>query len=37
MFLSKGTDFFVITPNKRIFFFPETENLNLGDFKLLKN
>ena len=30
-FLSEGTDFFVVTPNKRTFFFPETENLNFGD------
>ena len=26
-FLSEGSDVFVITPNRRIFFFPETENL----------
>ena len=32
-----GTDFFVITPNRRTFFFPETENLNFGDGKLLRN
>ena len=31
MFLSEDTDVFVITPNKRTFFFPETENLNFGD------
>ena len=30
-FLSEDTDVFVITPNKRTFFFPETENLNFGD------
>ena len=26
------TNVFVITPNRRTFFFPETENLNFGDF-----
>ena len=31
MFLSESTDVFVITPNRRTFFFPETENLNFGD------
>ena len=31
-FLSENTDVFVITPNRRTFFFPETENLNFGDF-----
>ena len=31
-FLSESTDVFVITPNRRTFFFPETENLNFGDF-----
>ena len=38
-FLSEGTDVFVITPNKHkpTFFFPETENLNFGDLKLLRN
>ena len=38
-FLSKGTEcFFVITPNKRTFFFPETENLNFGETeKCLEN
>ena len=35
-FLSESTDVFVITPNKRTFFFPETENLNFGDWKLLR-
>ena len=30
-FLSEDTDVFVITPNRRAFFFPETENLNFGD------
>ena len=30
-FLSEGTDVFVITPSKRTFFFPETENLNFSD------
>ena len=32
MFLSESTDVSVITPNRRTFFFPETENLNFGDF-----
>ena len=27
------TNVFVITPNRRTFFFPETENLNFGDFQ----
>ena len=31
-FLSENTDVFVITPNRRTFFFPETENLNFGDY-----
>jgi hypothetical protein len=31
-FLSEDTDAFVITSNRRTFFFPETENLNFGDF-----
>ena len=31
-FFSERTDFFVITPNRRTFFFPETENLNFDDF-----
>ena len=31
MFLSESTDIFVITPNRRIFFFPENKNLNFGD------
>jgi hypothetical protein len=30
-FLSEDTDAFVITSNRRTFFFPETENLNFGD------
>ena len=30
-FLSEDTDVFVRTPNRRTFFFPETENLNFGD------
>ena len=28
---SESTDFFVITSNRRTFFFPETENLNFDD------
>ena len=36
-FLSEDTDVFVMTPNRRTFFFPETENLNFGDWKLLRN
>ena len=31
-FLSESTDIFVITPIRRTFFFPETENLTIGDF-----
>ena len=31
-FLSERTDVFVITPNRRTFFFPETEIFNFGDF-----
>ena len=31
-FLSEGTDAFVISPNRRTFYFPELENLNFGDF-----
>ena len=31
-FLSESTDVFVITPNRQTFFFPETKNLNFGDF-----
>ena len=31
-FLSEDTDVFVIISNRRTFFFPETENLNFGDF-----
>ena len=30
-FLSENTDVFVITSNRRTFFFTETENLNFGD------
>ena len=30
-FLSEDTDVFDITPNRRTFFFPETENFNFGD------
>ena len=30
-FLSEDNDVFVITPSRRTFFFPETENLNFGD------
>ena len=30
-FFSESTDVFVITSNRRTFFFPETENLNFGD------
>ena len=29
LFLSENTDVFVITPNRKTMFFPETENLNL--------
>ena len=36
-FFSESTDVFVITSNKRTFSFPETENLNFGDWKLLRN
>jgi hypothetical protein len=36
-FLSEDADVFVITPNRRTFFFPETENLNFGDSKLFRN
>ena len=32
MFLSESTDVFVVTPNRRTFFFNETENLKFGDF-----
>ena len=28
--MSESTDVFVITPNRQIVFFPETENLNFG-------
>ena len=31
-FLSESTDVFVITSNRRTFYFPETENLNFGDW-----
>ena len=34
-FFSESTDVFVITPNRRTFFFPETENF--GDLKLHRN
>ena len=37
MFFSESTDVFVITPNRPTFVFPETENLNFGDRKLLRN
>ena len=30
--MSESTDVFVITPNRRTFFFHETKNLNFGDF-----
>ena len=30
-FLSEDADVFVITPNRRTFFFSELENLNFGD------
>ena len=30
-FLSEDTDGFVISPNRRTFYFPELENLNFGD------
>ena len=30
-FFKESTDVFVITSNRRTFFFPETENLNFGD------
>ena len=30
-FLSTGADIFVITPNRRTFFFPEIENLKFED------
>ena len=36
-FLSESTDVFAMTSNRRIFFLPETENLNFGDWKLLRN
>ena len=36
-FLSEDTDDFVITSNRQTFFFPETENLNFGDRKLLRS
>ena len=35
-FLSDDNDVFVIISNRRTFFFPETENLNFGDWKLLR-
>ena len=37
LFLSEDTDVFIITPNRRTFYFPETENLNFSDRKLLRN
>ena len=30
-FLSEDIDVFVISPNKRTFYFPKLENLNFGD------
>ena len=30
-FLSEGTDVFIISPNRRTFYFHEIENLNPGD------
>ena len=36
-FLSEDNYVFVKTPNRRTFFFPETENLNFGDWKLPRN
>ena len=35
-FLSESTDVFVISSNRRTFFFPETENLNFGDQNCLE-
>ena len=32
-FFSESTDVIVITPNKRTFYFPETENLIFGDIQ----
>ena len=32
IFLSESTDMIVITPSRQTFFFPETPNLNFGDF-----
>jgi hypothetical protein len=29
--LSEDSDVFVISPNRRKFYFPELENLNFGD------
>ena len=29
---AESTDVFVITSNRRTFFFPETENSNFGNF-----
>ena len=31
-FLAEGIDVFVISPNRRTFYFPELLNLNFGDF-----
>ena len=36
-FLLEDADVFIITSNRRTFFFPETEKLNFGDLKLLRN
>ena len=36
-FLWESTDVFVITSDRQTFFFPEPENLNFGDWKLLRN
>ena len=36
-FLSEDTDVFVISQNRQTFYFPELEDLNLGDRKLLRN
>ena len=30
-FFSESADVFVITSNRRTFFFPETKDLNFGD------
>ena len=31
-FFKENTDVFVITPNRRTFFFPDAENLKFGHF-----